>query len=64
MTGWVGSFGDITERKKAEAEVLRLNEELENRVRQRTAQLEKANRRLREEGQKLRSAHRISAKNS
>jgi PAS domain S-box-containing protein len=42
----VGAIVDVTERKEAELDVLRINAELEQRVGQRTLQLEAANREL------------------
>jgi PAS domain S-box-containing protein len=46
ITGGLVVSQDVTERRAAEAEVRRLNQELEQRVAERTAQLEAANREL------------------
>jgi PAS domain S-box-containing protein len=43
IIGWVASVGDITATKQKVREIQNLNRELEERVRQRTAELEKAN---------------------
>jgi PAS domain S-box-containing protein len=45
-TRWFSTLQDVSEQKQAETRVVRLNEELEQRVRERTAQLETSNREL------------------
>jgi len=46
LTGWLSSITDITQRKQAEDALRRSHEELELRVRQRTADLSAANAQL------------------
>jgi signal transduction histidine kinase/ActR/RegA family two-component response regulator len=52
--GYVGSVIDITERKQAEQDLQRLNESLENTIRERTAKLAAANKDLEGKAEQLR----------
>lgn len=49
VKSYVGTITDITERKQAEEEIKNLNENLENRVAERTTELEISNKKLQEE---------------
>lgn len=51
VRGIIGTFIDITERKRAEAEIRSLNDDLERRVRERTAEFERVNAALQAEVQ-------------
>lgn len=46
---WVGNAADVTERKLAEQSLQQLNQELEQRIQERTAELEQSNQQLRSE---------------
>jgi PAS domain S-box-containing protein len=59
FTGYRGTGTNITQRKSAKAEIMRLNADLEQRVQQRTAQLETANEELRAFGYSI--AHDLRA---
>jgi len=56
IVGYVGAITNITERKQAEEALRRSHEELEIRVQERTAELEKANKALRHLSSRLLSA--------
>jgi light-regulated signal transduction histidine kinase (bacteriophytochrome) len=43
---WIGTIADIDDRKRAQEEILRLNADLEDRVRRRTVELEATNKEL------------------
>ena len=55
---WFGTFTDVDDYKEGEAKNISLREELEDRVRLRTADLERSNERLRKSSNKLEESNR------
>lgn len=54
VIGWTGSIGDITQQKKKDEEIQKLNFELEQRIIERAAELDAAKKRLQESERKAR----------
>jgi PAS domain S-box-containing protein len=61
LVEYVGTAADVTERKRAEEELRRLNQELEQRVLERTSQLGKANSMLATQNEELARASRMKS---
>ncbi len=61
VIGWIGTIGDITHLKQMKKELKQLNTQLEERVHQRTSELETANEQLRQESTQRKQAEEAVA---